>query len=112
MSRSQSLKQASGSSKLNRRGGILAAAVAGVLSASALVAPARAGTFTWDITKSGNWSIGSNWIGLSAPTGFDNTDQLIFGGSEGSAYTSTVDNPDPFTINGLTLNSSATTTTE
>jgi fibronectin-binding autotransporter adhesin len=112
MSRSASSTKASrtNSKSIQRRTGLLAAAVAGVLSAGPLLAPAHAGTFTWDVTKSSVWSDPTAWLGATAPTGADNTDQLIFGGSEGAPYSAGVDAPDPFIINGMTLNSSATTT--
>src|SRR4051794_24340193 len=108
MSRSESFRKTSrtNSKSIQRRSGLLAAAVAGVLSAGPLLAPARAGTFTWDVTRSSVWTDSTAWLGAVAPTGADNTDQLIFGGSEGASYTSSVDAPDPFIINGMTLNSS------
>ena len=41
----------------SKKAGLLAAAVAGVFAAGAFHArPASAGTFTWDTTRSGNWS--------------------------------------------------------
>src|SRR5438445_8202850 len=111
MARIETLPERGAQHRKIRRQGLLAAAVAGVITGGALLGSARAGTFTWDITQSGNWTTPTSWTGGVAPTGADNTDNLIFGGIEGSPYTSTVDTIDPFTINGLTLNSSATTTT-
>src|SRR6266581_4236905 len=58
----------------SKKAGLLAAAVTGVFAAGAFYArPAQAGSFTWDTTKSGNWSDATNWGG-TAPTGADNTD--------------------------------------
>src|SRR6266566_236011 len=113
MSRSVSIRRTSRtvSKNLKQRSGLLAAAIAGVVLGGSLLAPARAGTFTWDVSRTTTWSDPTAWGGV-APTGANNTDNLIFGGSEGVLYTSTVDTPDPFIINRLTLNSSATTTTE
>ncbi|HEV8606106.1 MAG TPA: autotransporter-associated beta strand repeat-containing protein [Tepidisphaeraceae bacterium] len=100
------------SRNFRQRRGLLAAAVAGVVVGGAWLSSARAGTFTWDINQSGNWTTPTSWVGGVAPTGADTTDNLIFGGVEGGSYTSTVDTIDPFAINGLTLNSSSTTTTQ
>src|SRR5438105_10973702 len=91
--------------KLRRRRPLLAAAIAGVLAGSALLNSAKAGTFTWDINQSGSWTTPTDWVGGVAPSGADATDNLIFGGIEGSSYSSNADTIDPFVINGLTLNS-------
>src|SRR6266566_1527399 len=110
MSRSVSIRRTSRtvSKNLKQRSGLLAAAIAGVVLGGSLLAPARAGTFTWDVSRTTTWSDPTAWGGV-APTGANNTDNLIFGGSEGVLYTSTVDTPDPFIIKRLTLNSTATT---
>src|SRR5476651_828190 len=52
-----------------------------------------AGTFTWQGTTSGLWSVGSNWVGGNAPTDNDGTDILIFPKSPGSGSgAKTIDN--------------------
>src|SRR5258706_2920796 len=99
------------SKNVRRRRGLLAAAVAGVIAGGALIGSARAGTFTWDITQTGNWTTPTSWTGGIAPTGANTTDNRIFGGIEGATYQSNAHTVDPFVINGLTLNSSALTTT-
>src|ERR1051325_1770698 len=90
---------------------LLAAAVAGGLAGSAWVTSAQAGNFTWDINTSGQFTTPTNWVGGLAPSGSSATDTLIFGGIEGATSQANADTADPFIINGLTLNSSALTTT-
>src|SRR5215204_6313537 len=110
MARIETLRASDAQSKSSRRRrGLIAAAIAGVLGTGALVNSAGAGTFTWDTNISGAWTAGTNWIGGIAPTGANITDNLIFGGTEGVTYQSNADTIDPFIINGLTLNSTATT---
>jgi hypothetical protein len=53
------------------------------LGASSSVAPAQ--TTTWNAPASGNWSVGTNWIGGVAPT----SGNLLFGGSGTSSYNAT-----------------------
>src|SRR5436309_8188413 len=75
---------------LMRKSGLLAAAVAGVFATGVLSArTAQGALFAWDTSKSGNWS-GNNWILSAPPSGANNTDQLVFGGTGSVAYTSTV----------------------
>src|SRR3954470_14360987 len=70
----------------------------------------RAGTFTWDPTKSGPWSVGANWQGGVAPSRTGPTSLLQFGGS--TAYTSSNDiNGNNFVINRLRLFSTGGTPT-
>lgn len=68
---------------------------------------AAAQSFTWtDIN--GNWSLGSNWVGGSAPTSGVLT-ALTFGGVGAIGYTSTNDMPaPPFVLNQTVLNSAIT----
>lgn len=64
----------------------------------------QAGTFTWGnpVPATGNWSVASNWLAASAPTGSDPTDILIFS-EVGAAYVSTNDFAGPFLMNQFTL---------
>src|SRR6266446_1809503 len=111
MARFETKRENNAQSKNIRRRGLLATAIAGVVTGGALIGSAQAGNFTWDTNISGQWTTGTNWIGGIAPSGADATDNLIFGGIEGSTYQSNADTADPFVINGLTLNSSAITST-
>jgi fibronectin-binding autotransporter adhesin len=68
---------------------------------------ASAGTFTWNAPNSGDWDVGTNWQGGTAPDGTNDTDILQFGGS--ANYVSNVTMPDPFVLNRLVFLSTAGT---
>ena len=83
-----------------------------ILSASIISAAAphlSAAPFTWLDTNSGvlNWSAGA-WT--TTPTGADSliTTDLIFNGTGATQYTANNDLANPFLLNSLTLNSTAT----
>ncbi len=73
-------------------------------------AGATGATLTWDVPKSGNWSVGGNWTGLTAPgTGGSSTNIMIFG-DNGTPYYSTNDYAGTFTNNQLQLSSASSVT--
>ncbi|MES2920357.1 MAG: autotransporter-associated beta strand repeat-containing protein [Verrucomicrobiota bacterium] len=71
---------------------------------------AAGASFSWN-NGTGLWSDLTQWNGGTVPPSNDNTTLLTFGGSGVTGYTSTVDTgggaSDPWGVNGLTLNSTA-----
>ncbi len=77
-----------------------------ISSAAALLAPAAfSATFTWS-NSTGNWSDPTRWSPSSPVSAADT--ELVFGGTGGTGYTSTDDLGTAFSLNILTLNSTAT----
>src|SRR6476469_4166601 len=83
-------------------------AAAAALIVLAGTAPAQ----TWSNPAGGNWSVGTNWVGGTAPVSA-NTTALTFSDLAASAasFTATNDIADPFTLNSLTVNHTAGTVT-
>ena len=85
----------------------LAAAVAAAVSTG----PAFGAGFVWNNTTD-VWSDPAGWTPTGPPSAAG-TDTISFNGSGATAYTSTIDNnggtiANPWVINGMTLNSTAT----
>lgn len=75
----------------------------------AFLGPARAqNNYVWNNTTA-NWGVGANWTPTGPPPSAATT-TLTFGGTGGTAYTSTNDVANPFVLNGITFNSAATVT--
>jgi autotransporter-associated beta strand protein len=71
------------------------------------MATGYAGTFQW-LNATGNWNVSGNWAGGVPPSGTDDTDILMFGGSVASPYVSTNNLPPvPALINRLVFNASS-----
>jgi autotransporter-associated beta strand protein len=87
---------------LHSRRRALCSSIAAVIVGAGVV-PGKAATFTWN-TASGNWSLGTNWVGNTAPTGANPLDILVFGGNVAAPYTSTNNiGTVPFRLNQLVL---------
>ena len=76
------------------------------------VATSLAASYTWT-SVTGNWSVGTNWVGNVAPSGADSTDILLFAGNVGTTlaptnYTATNNVANPFILNELRLNATDT----
>ena len=76
------------------------------------VATSLAASYTWT-SVTGNWNVGTNWIGNVAPSGADSTDILLFAGNVGTIitptnYTATNNVANPFILNELRLNATDT----
>lgn len=78
------------------------ALIVGILAGAAM--PAGASTFIWQ-DAAGVWSAGANWTG-GAPASSALND-LVFGGTGASSYTSTNDLAGTFQLHSIALNSSA-----
>src|SRR5262245_43987377 len=77
-----------------------------------LVGPAARAQSVWNNPAGGNWSIGGNWQGGTAPTS-GLTTALVFGSpvTQAATYTATNDIANPFQLNALTINNTAGTVT-
>jgi T5SS/PEP-CTERM-associated repeat protein len=87
------------SSNRSRRSAALASRAA-VIAASAMLAAAGVASAqtTWNSPNTGNFSVGSNWVGGTAPT----SGNLVFANATSTAYTATNDTAN--TYGTLTLN--------
>src|SRR5262249_51331678 len=90
------------------RGPVVRAGVL-MLLAVASAAPAQS---VWNNPAGGNWSVGGNWQGGTAPTSSPTT-ALLFGSSatQTASYAATNDIANPFQLNALTVNHTARTVT-
>src|SRR5439155_13291930 len=75
------------------------------------VAPPARAQYTWGNPAGGNWSVGTNWNGGTAPTPGATT-TLAFGDAAiaDASYTATNNIANPFALNGLTFTNNAGST--
>ena len=74
-------------------------------------APAATGSYTWDPTKTGQWSLAGNWMDSTGPdAGGNATNVLEFGGSGVQAYTATNNLGTDHLLSNLLLTSTSTGT--
>jgi fibronectin-binding autotransporter adhesin len=81
--------------------------VGAVLLAGLPISESFAASFSWQ-NVTGTFTDATKWAGGVAPTGTDDTDILIFGGSAATAYTATSNGTNPFRINQLVFNATGT----
>src|SRR5881409_157961 len=88
----------------NKRNLVLLAATAGIVQATALLAPALAATGTWNGASDGSWSNALNWTG-----GIPNAtaDDAIFN-TAGATNLNVLANAGTLTIRSLQFNANAT----
>lgn len=77
------------------------------LATTAGLSSANAASYTWNASKSGNWSTGPNWIGDVAPSTTGGED-LIFGGTGGGLQLRTTTNniSSDYPVNSITFSGS------
>src|SRR5262245_57789866 len=83
------------------------AVASGAIAVFLFGSPAAAQTFTWNNPAGGNWNLGTNWLGGTAPTSGTGA-VLLFGDTTplSGNYTAT-NNLGAFTLNGLAFASDA-----
>jgi T5SS/PEP-CTERM-associated repeat protein/autotransporter-associated beta strand protein len=78
-----------------------------VLLGFAAAPTARAQEYTWNAPTTGDWSVGANWLGGTAPPS-DPMTQLVFLATGTQTYTATNNIANPFVLNRVTVGNSGT----